>query len=272
VVNSYSPLPVDKNYTEPVKLKDTDRYSIRLGTEQTRALLQEVPRVYHTEINDILLCALAVTLCGWSGKEKVVIGLEGHGREGISEEIDSSRTVGWFTNLYPVLLNAAPGTNADELIKSVKEQLRAVPDRGLGYGVLKYINQEKTLKGAEPWDIIFNYLGQLDNVVRESKWLSVAGEGSGSGRSREQVLNEKLSVNGMIQAGELILNWSYSNKHYDEATIEQLAQRYISNLEALIAHCVTQQKSGETVFTPSDYGLNSEISYNELDEFLNELL
>jgi amino acid adenylation domain-containing protein/non-ribosomal peptide synthase protein (TIGR01720 family) len=266
VVKSYEALPVDKAHAGEVRVKDLLHYSVRLSSEQTQALLQEVPRVYHTQINDILIGALGGTLCGWSGSDKVVIGLEGHGREDIAEGIDTSRTVGWFTNLYPVLLHSATGEA--ELIKSVKEQLRSIPDRGLGYGVLKYINKEETLQGAEPWDIIFNYLGQFDNVVRESRWLSGAGESQGAGRSAEQAVSEKLAVNGMIQAGELVLNWSYSTKHYEQATIQGIAEDYILKLERLIAHCIAQ--SAETVYTPSDYGLAPEVSYSELDGFLDE--
>jgi non-ribosomal peptide synthase protein (TIGR01720 family) len=76
----------------------------------------------------------------------------------------------------------------------VKEQLRQVPGKGIGYGVLKYINKEKSLSAKDPWDIQFNYLGQLDNVVRESEWLAVAPESTGQGRSGEQFVDEKISV------------------------------------------------------------------------------
>ena len=87
--------------------------------------------------------------------------------------------------------------------------------------------------------------------------------------SEDYVFSNKLSVNGMVQAGELILNWTYSDKHYEKETIAELVKNYQSNLESLIAHCIAEGKSG-TVFTPSDYGLGSEISYEELDRFLNE--
>ena len=196
-----------------MSVKDTAHYQVRLGVEQTRQLIQEVPGVYHTEINDLLLGALARTLCEWSETDKVVIGLEGHGREDIAEGIDTSRTVGWFTNLFPLLLEVNSSEN-DDLIKTVKEQLRQVPDKGLGYGVLKYINKEEELQGDDCWDIVFNYLGQVDNIVRESRWLKGAGEGSGAGKSEELTVSEKLSVNAMVQSGQLILNWSYSNKDF----------------------------------------------------------
>ena len=152
--------------TNPVKTrkgKRPARHQVKLNAAQTKQLLQEVPKVYHTEINDLLLGALGGTLCSWSGKEEVVIGLEGHGREEITQKTDSTSTVGWFTSLYPLLLKK--GTDPDSRIKGTKEALRNIPDKGLGYGILKYINKAASLQGTDPWDIIFNYLGQLDTAV-----------------------------------------------------------------------------------------------------------
>ena len=127
-----------------------------LGREVTQRLLQEVPRVYHTEINDVLLAGLARTLCGWMGRDRVVIGLEGHGREAIGEGLDTSRTVGWFTSLYPVLLSVEAGRGRGMRLGSVegnpKKQLRGVPDKGIGYGVLKHMNKEGSLQGRSPWE------------------------------------------------------------------------------------------------------------------------
>jgi amino acid adenylation domain-containing protein/non-ribosomal peptide synthase protein (TIGR01720 family) len=267
IVSSYEPFARDSEYSEDVLVKDMNDYQVKLGAEQTRYLLQEVPKVYHTEINDLLMGALCAALCEWSGKAQVVIGLEGHGREVITQEIDTSRTVGWFTSLYPVLLKTS--TDADTLIKSVKEEMRRVPDKGLGYGVLKYINKEEKLQGRDPWDLVFNYMGQLDTAAEKGSWLSVAEEPSGSGVSEEQVSVSILSVNSHIFEAELVLNWSYSSRHYNQDTISKIAGEYINQLLRLIAHCEEQLKSG-VIYTPADYGLGAEISFEELDRFLEE--
>ena len=265
VVSSYEPLPEDKEYAGDVLLKELGHYQVKLGAEQTLYLLQEVPKVYHTEINDLLLGALSATLCRWSGNSSVVIGLEGHGREAVSAEIDTSRTVGWFTSLYPVLLNGS--SDADMLIKGVKEDLRRIPDKGLGYGVLKYINEEPELQGRQPWDIIFNYLGQLDTMVGSNKWINVASEARGAAIGENHISATKLSVNSRVLGGELALTWSYSSRHYNQETISKLAGDYIGQLVHLIDHCLKQAKLG-SVYTPSDYGLSAEITYHELDDFL----
>ncbi|MEP6583183.1 MAG: amino acid adenylation domain-containing protein, partial [Ginsengibacter sp.] len=268
-----SSLPTDKNYTGIVKVKDIAHVVRKLSAIQTKRLIHDVSRTYHTDINDILLSALTKTLYDWSKNQQIIIGLEGHGREEISEELDVSRTIGWFTSLYPVLINIneLESEHFGDLIKTVKEQLRQVPAKGIGYGILKYINKEKNLQDNKPWEIIFNYLGQVDNVVRESKWFSVATEMTGDSHSPEMKFSNKLSVNSIITDGELCLNWAYSAKHYEKETAEALASNYVSNLELIIAHCLEQQQKGE-VYTPSDYGLGSEITYNELDEFLDEKL
>ncbi|MEJ7738035.1 MAG: amino acid adenylation domain-containing protein [Chitinophagaceae bacterium] len=266
-VKNYYSLPVDNNYQGVIKVSDTRHHMVRLGTGHTQQLLQEVPRAYHTEINDILLGALARTLCEWSGRDNIIIGLEGHGREAIEEGTDTSRTVGWFTSLYPLLLNVGAGQGEGDLIKSVKEQLRRVPDKGLGYGVLKYINKEGSLQGKQSWEIVFNYLGQLDNVIREGKWLKGTGESTGANTSGNHAVSEKISVNGFIQGGQLVLSWSYSSLHYLEETVNRLESDYLYNLESLIAHCIEQQRSG-VVYTPSDYGLSARVTYQELDRFL----
>ncbi|MEZ4692105.1 MAG: amino acid adenylation domain-containing protein [Ignavibacteria bacterium] len=191
-IGSYVPIKVDKKYEGIVRAKDIKSSIIKFDEKQTKLLLSEVPGVYHTEINDILLCALAMTVSEWNSDEKVVIGMEGHGRESISESlienIDTSRTVGWFTSLYPVLLELNSGINISDSIKSVKEQLRRVPDKGLGFGVLKYINKEEKYSDKAYWDIVFNYLGQLDQAVGSSKWFSGAGESAGEFRSESRSL------------------------------------------------------------------------------------
>ena len=144
------------------------------------------------------------------------------------------------------------------LIKTVKEQLRQVPDKGLGYGVLKYINREEELQGRECWDVVFNYLGQLDNVVRESKWFKGASEGSGAGRSEELTVREKLSVNAMVQSGQLILNWTYSNKHFSEERVKELARSYVTHLGELIEHCLEQQQNSRSSIYPIGLWIRTE--------------
>src|SRR5215204_899529 len=265
----YRPVTTDTNYNGRVRVKDIGHQLVTVESSNTQVLLHEVPRVYHTEINDLLLSALAKTLCNWQRTDSIVIGLEGHGREQIAEGLDISRTVGWFTSMYPVLLDLRTAKGPGETIKEVKEQLRQVPDKGLGFGVLKYLKKDEKYVSRQQWDIIFNYFGQLDNVVENGKWLSAASESRGVGMSEKHEVNELISINAMIRNGQLVLDWGYSKLHFTEETILTLTNEYKSNLELLIAHCIAGGRSG-TTFTPSDYGLGSETTNTELDAFLDE--
>jgi non-ribosomal peptide synthase protein (TIGR01720 family) len=269
MVRQYQPLRVDRGEGLAVIKKEMGRCAVGLNEARTRELLQEVPRVYHTEINDILLSALALTLEVWSKGAGVIIGLEGHGREEIGVGADLSRTVGWFTSLYPVRLHSGGHGPGGAVIKQIKEQLRQVPDKGIGFGVLKYLGKLEGLQGKSPWDIVFNYLGRADNVLGGSSSLVEVEGSAGESISGDYEPEEKLSVNAMIAGGELVMQWSYSSRHYQAATIQQLAKEYIENLEALIVHCMEQGIKG-VAYTPSDYGLHREVSHEELDEFLSD--
>ena len=122
--------------------------SVSLTAEETRLLLQEVPRAYRTQINDVLLAALAQALSEWTGEKRVLVDVEGHGREEIVEGCDLSRTVGWFTTIFPVLLEVNNSSGPGETLKSVKEQLRRVPNRGIGYGLLRYLRGDETVSSS----------------------------------------------------------------------------------------------------------------------------
>ncbi|RDV10381.1 non-ribosomal peptide synthetase, partial [Pontibacter diazotrophicus] len=264
-------LPADYANDAPVLIGDQQNYHVSLSTSLTHSLLTEAHQAYHTQMNDLLLAALARTLGDWSQQHQVVIGLEGHGREDISAEMDISRTVGWFTNFYPVLLSLE-GENSDAgLIQSVKEQLRQVPDKGLGYGALRYLHPNKTVRESmtgESAELVFNYLGQLDNSLNSSRWFAGAGESSGSPVSPANLAGSKLSVNGSISGGQLSLSWGYSTKHYKQETIEALATQYLEVLSELIAHC---QEKEVPQHTPSDYGLGGKVTYQELERFLQKM-
>ncbi|WP_212004587.1 non-ribosomal peptide synthetase [Chitinophaga sp. HK235] len=269
VVKDHVRLPVDTEYEGTVTIADMEDLHIRLDALQTQRLLQEVPRAYHTEINDVLLCALALTLLAWSGHHKVSIGLESHGREDhIVPDIDTSHTVGWFTNMYPVSLEMKADSGWGEQLKSVKEQLRKIVDKGIGYGVLKYINREDFLQTGDAWDIVFNYLGQTDNVAEQDGIIHVATEPTGAGIGEGFPIRYKLMVTCSVYNGELIFRWGFSKPHYTAGTIEKLTDTFLSFLNTLIDHCTEQAVTG-TVFTPADYGLGNEVSIEELDRFLD---
>ena len=217
--------------------------SVSLSPEETCALLQEVPKVYKTQINDILLTAVVQTLCKWIGSNSVLLEMEGHGREDIFEDVDLSRTVGWFTTFFPVLLELKETDNLADEIKSIKEQLRAVPNRGIGYGLLRYLNGDKDiisqLSTMPKAEVSFNYLGQFDWGKQENSFFKLASESMGEEHSQQEICSHLLDINGLVVDSQLKVDWTYSENFHHRDTIENLAQDFIANLSFLITHCAS---------------------------------
>jgi amino acid adenylation domain-containing protein/non-ribosomal peptide synthase protein (TIGR01720 family) len=241
--------------------RDAASAEVRLDAERTNALLHAAPAAYRTRINDILLAALGRALCGWTGTERVLIAVEGHGREDFTGRLDLSRTVGWFTSLYPVAL-AACDTPAAAL-KQTKEVLRAVPNGGIGHGVLRHMGDAgaaAALAALPQPQVVFNYLGQFENSFGDGASWQLASEACGDSMDPAMPLAHALSINGQVHGGALRLAISYSAARFDAAAIADLAQAFQSELEALIAHCT----SGASGLTPSDVPLAG-LSQTELD-------
>jgi non-ribosomal peptide synthase protein (TIGR01720 family) len=244
--------------------------SASLTEEETRALLQEVPSVYQTQINDALLTALAETFAKWAGNRSLLIDLEGHGRDPDVADVDLSRTLGWFTSIYPMLLATEPARDYGESLKSIKEQLRCIPQGGLGYGVLRYLGRdeaaEKLLALPQP-EISFLYLGQMDQVLSGSSPFGPAAESGGPTRGLQTLRRYPLEVVGNVAGGRLTMAWTYSENLHRHETIEALAEGFINELRALIAHCLSTDEKG---YTPSDFA-DFDWSQDDLDNIVSKI-
>ncbi|MCC6552301.1 MAG: AMP-binding protein, partial [Polyangiaceae bacterium] len=227
-----------------------------LGAAETGALLHDVPAAYRTEINDALLAALVRALERWTGSPRVRFDLEGHGREELFPDVDVTRTVGWFTTMFPVVvhlegLSGAPG----ELLRAVKEQLRHVPRRGIGYGLLRYLCPDRAvvdrLAAAPRAEVAFNYLGQLDGLAGGGRFR-VADEPAGAPHGPDGERSHLLSVNATVLGGQLHVTWEYSANVHDRSTIERVVADFTAALRAIIAHCRSPEAGG---YTPSDFPL-----------------
>ncbi len=212
--------------------------TVALEPAETQALLQQVPAAYGAEINDLLLAPLAQALARLTGSTAVRVDLEGHGREDVIEGIDLSRTVGWFTTLFPVRLDLARVDGPAPVLERVKKQLRRVPARGLGYGLLRYMAEGEVARAlsAGPREVCFNYLGQFDQVFAEGANFRPAAEASGPLRCPRARRSHLLEINASVIGGRLTLAWSYSANLHRQATVEALAADYTAALRALIEH------------------------------------
>ncbi|MCP1646315.1 amino acid adenylation domain-containing protein/non-ribosomal peptide synthase protein (TIGR01720 family) [Pseudomonas citronellolis] len=229
------------------------KLALTLDAERTRQLLQEAPAAYRTQVNDLLLTALARVICRWSGEASVLVQLEGHGREDLGGGLDLSRSVGWFTSLFPLRL--APAADIGASIKAIKEQLRGVPDKGVGYGLLRYLagaESAQTLAALPQPRITFNYLGQFDRQFDEAALLVPAAESAGQAQDPRAPLANWLSIEGQVYGGELNLSWAFSQEMFAAASVQRLVDDYARELQALIDHCRDPRHVGAT---PSDFPL-----------------
>jgi amino acid adenylation domain-containing protein/non-ribosomal peptide synthase protein (TIGR01720 family) len=252
------PLPLDHADGADVE-GALDAVFAELDEAETRALLEEVPPVYGTQVNDALLAALAQAYAAWGGGAELLVDVEGHGREDLFDDADTSRTVGWFTTIYPVHLRAA--ADAGEALRAAKETLRGVPRRGIGYGMLRWAGEPQDgalLAGRARAGVSFNYLGQVDGGplggampdVSSGALLLPEPGSTGPIRSPRAPRRHHLAAEAMTAGGRFQMGFFYGSGVYARATVERLAEAYAAALRAIIEHCRNPQAGG---FTPSDF-------------------
>ena len=228
---------VEDNY-----FKDHKKLSFELGTVQTKELLTEVNKAYGTEVNDILLSALALSLGKVFGMDRILLMLEGFGRDEIIDGINLSRTIGWFTSIYPVCLERQ--NSIENTIKGVSQNLRKIPSKGINYGLSKYLNKNDKLKSIKP-EISFNYLGQFDNAESEEDGLlGRCVEEYGQSINENNTHDYLMDFNGMVADGKLRFIVGYNQKYIDNDTARKTAEYFEKSLLEVLEHC--KNKLNET--------------------------
>jgi len=271
VTDALKPLAMDATASAANTEDNAEKVTVALDEDATRALLQTVPAVYNTQINDVLLTALARAWAKWTGSSSLYTNLEGHGRENLFEDVDVSRTVGWFTSIFPVCLelnDSGENWRAGEMLKSVKEQLRRIPQRGVGYGVLRYLSGEgaDTLKLRPAPAMVFNYLGQFDRAVVGSKLLRFAAESTGPWHSLKQKRRHVLEINSLVMNDRMEFDFTYSSGLHGDKKIQEFADEFLNALREVIAHCQSPDAGGRT---PSDFPL-ARLDQGSLNRLLAE--
>ncbi len=238
--------------------------TVELDAAATAQLLTTANDAYQTTAEDLLVAALADVAATWVGPDAATFLLEGHGRPTDVPGVDLSGTVGWFSTLYPVTLPRLADDGA--LIKTAKERLRAVPDRGIGYGALRYLARHPDLVGQPLPSLSFNYLGRTTpsragGVLQWLSWLNDTARGPTNPRPH------LLEVVAEVRDGALVVRWHHSDARHDQAAVAALAGAHLDRLRRLLAHCASPGTRG---FTPSDFP-EAGLSQDELDRFLDEL-
>jgi natural product biosynthesis luciferase-like monooxygenase protein/amino acid adenylation domain-containing protein/non-ribosomal peptide synthase protein (TIGR01720 family) len=247
-----------------------EKVSILFDEQETRALLQDVAETLNAQINDVLLTALARALSGWTGAPAHLVKLEGHGREQLFEDLDVSRTVGWFTSMTPVLLDVGDDDSPLGALRSVKNQLRQIPNKGIGFGMLRYLGEEGAINEqlaslASP-EVEFNYLGQFDQMVSGSSLFKPAKESSGATTAPAGTRDHLLDINAIVLNKQLQVDWFYSKNLHKHSTVEALAERYREELMSFITHTLSLQAGEDEI----DYD-EFDWSQDEVDEIASAL-
>lgn len=233
--------------------------TVRLTRAATDFLMTQAHEAYNTGVDDLLLAALSQTFVEWQGETQTMIMIEGHGREHIIPQAGIGETVGWFTSIYPVVLHASQALDLGLHIKSIKEQLRRIPDKGVGYGILRYVTDKKHLDGyafqATP-NISFNYLGQFETETSDGVFTLSSQQASPNiDPAASQPFG--LEIICMVFGGVMEITMSYSTKHYTAQSIEKMQDIYQHKLMDLVDFAISREVRE---LTPSD------IDYDGFDQ------
>ncbi|PTR07479.1 non-ribosomal peptide synthase protein (TIGR01720 family)/amino acid adenylation domain-containing protein [Nitrosospira sp. Nsp5] len=241
---------------------------VSLSTEETARLLRDIARTHRVRIDEILLTAVALALARWSGADETLVDVEGHGRETIFDDVDLSRTVGWFTTIFPVALDIRDCVSPGAALRRIKEKLRAIPRRGIGYGLLRYMSKSEAgdrLQALPQAQMSFNYLGQFEHSVDPGDADGNDPRGPAfSDRDRRRYL---IDINGGVFSDRLHLSWIYSEAIHRRATIEMLAAAFLEELRGIITY--HHPSSRDMGFSPADFPL-SNLDQAQLDELLRD--
>ncbi|WP_245886697.1 condensation domain-containing protein [Umezawaea tangerina] len=258
-----------------------------LPAEFTEALLTTVPSLFNAGVNDVLLAGLAQAMGDWHGRRgtagdgTALLHLEGHGREEVLAEVDVSRTVGWFTGLFPIRLDLgephrgdahAAGAAVGHAVRQVKERMRGVPDKGVRYGLLRYLNPltGALLEEAAQPEFVFNYLGRFE--VSDDDWSVVPEYGTGlddtgSGMPMAHSIEVNVATVDRADGPALRATWTWADSVVSEADTRELAESWFRMLRALVAHA---REPGAGGLAPPDLTLSS-LSLQELEEIQSDL-
>ncbi|MGM0508288.1 MAG: condensation domain-containing protein [Fusobacteriota bacterium] len=252
-----SNIPKEKEVGKNIR-KDEEVLISNINKKNTDLLLKDIHKTYNTEINDILLSALSLAVRQQFSLEEILINLEGHGRENIIENMDISRTVGWFTSIFPVILTSSD-KGVGEVIKRTQKILNQIPNKGIDYGILKYLGKYNFNLNPE---ISFNYLGKFENKLNRNFVLNDIGLKTSLNSNRIY----SLDINCIIKKDKLEIRIGYNKKEFEKNSIEKFMDFYKGSLIKIIEHCL--EISDEEI---NENKMINEIGEEEYNNVLDEL-
>ncbi len=251
---------------ETCKAELLHHVSLELEPELTGKLIGEVNTVYNTQVNDILICGLGLALHDVFSLKSILLSMEGHGREQLIDDIDLSRTIGWFTSQYPIVLNISKSDDLSYTIRNVKETLHRIPMNGIGYSVLKYLSSDEqhSIKFKQKPILEFNYLGQFNSDIK-GDFIENIIEQPGKLLSEQTEFDKDIIITALVPSDSLVLSIQYNKTRFKEDTVSRLLKKYMERLIEIADHC---ENLNEKVLTPSDLS-DKDLTMDELDDIQN---
>jgi amino acid adenylation domain-containing protein/non-ribosomal peptide synthase protein (TIGR01720 family) len=244
-----------------------------LSVQDTQALLHQVPQRMHASVEEMLLAALALACSDCFGSTCLAIDLEGHGREALVAQLDLSGTIGWFTSLFPLRLEVGLQPEPLAALRTIKSLLRRIPQRGISYGLLRYLHPDPQLRASlqeQPQPAIsFNYLGQFDQVLGSDALFSLAPESPGRQQDPQNQRMHQLDIVALVVGEQLHLSLQYGTQLHHAQTMLRLTQSYLARLQHLIALAQAAQGS-RCPYIPEDFPL-LQVSQAGLDRLLTQI-
>jgi myxalamid-type polyketide synthase MxaB len=232
------PLPVDQSGANTFASMEENVTDLDFAS--TERLLKEATKTLGASMQGLLLAALGETFTAWTGKNRLLVNLEGHGREDLFEDVDLSRTVGWFVNVYPVMISTPSPWTPEAGARDVTRTLAKVPRHGLGYGLLRWMRDDEvaqTLAENPHPEVMFTYLGQLDQDLGAGMPLQRAAEVDGPAQCPDAIRPYLFEIIAFIRDGQLHVQWLTSRNRHRQETVRRLAERYVQTLKK-IATCI----------------------------------
>jgi non-ribosomal peptide synthase protein (TIGR01720 family) len=239
------------------RYKNAVNLSCSIPEEVTSLLKTEGRRIFRLDMETTIMLCFVLALKEWCGLDTFKLEVEHHGRD--IEGIDVSATVGWFTSIFPVILQLGNGNLTSE-IKSIKEQLKNLPDGGMGFGAYKKMVDGYTDDGGRMAEIRFNYLGEFD-FGGKHKLFEYVKRDTKPDTDPDNLMTAKLELNALIVKGELLIDIAYNSTAYSTVSIELLLSLITGNVQKLADYFLGET---EVHFTPSDFAA-AKLSADEID-------
>jgi amino acid adenylation domain-containing protein/non-ribosomal peptide synthase protein (TIGR01720 family) len=247
----------------------SERVEVALTSEETRNLLHELPRIIRADFATVLLIALARVMLDWTRQDRILMDVEGHGREDLFPDIDLSRTIGWFTAIHPIEIVCNRDADMAGLVRATKETLAQIPRKGIGYGLLRWLGENTAAEqlAARPIsEISFNYLGQIGHGGDNAQ-VRLAEESVGPLRAARGSRAYVIEVDALVNDGLLRTVFTYQTTFHHRSTIERLAANFIEALRTLYR---TAQDPALSVATPGDFA-KARVTQQDLDKIAARL-